>query len=98
MLQSNPQESLEAWEALLDGLAELCTGSALAGTKGSSEGPHPFEGLFPQEALVQLLDLCQTAPARGSVLRITAALSGSQCAVQVQKRFGAAQLMHAMLV
>lgn len=87
MLQDHLQETMASWQAILGGLAEVCIGLAPDEDRGTSGSPHPCEGLFQDDDLVQLLDLCQTIPARILVLRIAAALSGSACAMQVQSRY-----------
>ncbi|KAL0037621.1 hypothetical protein WJX77_005190 [Trebouxia sp. C0004] len=79
------QETAEAWHSLLEGLAELCTGLATAVAAGQEEDTA-LQGLFPTNALVQLLGLCQSAPCRGLVMHIAAALTEAPAAVAVQAR------------
>ena len=85
-MQGRPQESIAAWESLMGGLAELCTGLASAEVRGPSQGPELLEGMFQQDALLQLLELCHTATARELVLRMAAAMSGSVSVTPVQAR------------
>ena len=79
------QETAEAWHSLLEGMTELCTGLATAVAAGQEEDAA-LQGLFPATALVQLLGLCQSAPCRGLVMHIAAALTKFPAAVAVQAR------------
>jgi len=79
------QESAEAWRSLLEGMAELCTGLATAVAAGREEDTA-LQGLFPANALVRLLGLCQTVTCRGLVMHIAAALTEAPAAVAVQAR------------
>lgn len=96
-MQDRPQESIAEWESLLGGLAELCTGLASAEVRGLSQGPDSLEGMFQQDALLQLLELCHTATARELVLRMAAAMSDSPSVTQVQARCSThAAVLHAI--
>lgn len=79
--QGHAEESEQAWEALLGGLAELCNGLATA----VADGPALLEGLFQQEGVLQeLLGLCTTGPALRLGLDIAVALGASSAAVECQ--------------
>ena len=80
------QETAEAWHSLLEGMTELCTGLAAAVAAGQEEDAA-LQGLFPANALVQLLGLSQTAPCRGLVMQLAAALTEAPAAVAVQARY-----------
>jgi len=80
------QETAEAWHSLLEGMTELCTGLATAVAAGQEEDAA-LQGLFPANALVQLLGLCQSAPCRSLVMQIAAALTEAPAAVAVQARY-----------
>ena len=84
-LQQVQQETAEAWQSLLGGMTELCMGMATAVAAGQGEGAA-LQGLFPADALVQLLGLCQSATGRGSVMRIATALADTPAAAAVQTR------------
>ena len=85
LAQVGQQETAEAWHSLLEGLTELCTGLATAVAAGQEEDTA-LQGLFPANALVQLLGLCQTAPCRDLVMHIAAALTEAPAAIAVQAR------------
>lgn len=85
MLQAEQQESAEGWQAILAGLAELCTGLATAVALDPDEAAL-LQGLFHAETLLQLLELCATALSREMVMRIAQSIPSTAAAVAVQKR------------
>ncbi len=67
-------------------MAELCIGLATAVAAGQEDVAAALQGLFPANALLQLLGLCQTAPCRVLVMHTATALSGAPAAAAVQTR------------
>ena len=84
-MQVELQESAVGWQAILAGLAELCTGLSTAVASDPDETVL-LQGLFHLNALLQLLGLCTVAPSRELVMRIAQAIPSTEAAVAVQKK------------
>ena len=52
-----------------------------------SEEAALLQGLFQSDALVQLLDLCDTALSRGLVMQLAQAMPSAEASVSVQARW-----------
>ncbi|KAL3138948.1 hypothetical protein ABBQ32_005760 [Trebouxia sp. C0010 RCD-2024] len=83
--EAEQQESAAGWQAILAGLAELCTGLATAVASDPDEAAL-LQGLFGPDALLQLLGLCTTALTRELVMRVAQAIPHTEAAFAVQKR------------
>ena len=77
------QETAEGWESLVAGLAELASGLATAEAQDQGS-PALLEGLFPDEALLQLLHQSPSAQCSESVLQIAAALPNTAAGQSLQ--------------
>lgn len=73
-------ETVETWEAILEGLASLCEG--LSHLESNDESGRPM--LLTEAHLKSLLTLATTSSARSAVLRMAASLPESAASASLQ--------------
>jgi hypothetical protein len=93
--QGQANETQEAWEAILGGLAALCRGigAAVAADEAELEASSGL-GILGKQQLTQLLKLAGSPGARSTVLGMAAAMPNSAALAQIQSRCASSKRSH----